>query len=160
MTSIADVRVLDDHPLWTLVEVEADEGTVGIGLTQASPVVIRPIVNDAPGALRTWLVGEDPCEVERLWRAMWTGWPGQYGRGSEEGLAVNAMAALDTALWDLAGKLRGEPLWRMLGGAVQDRVMAYASGSVFISSSYEGAEPGPWRLKSPDVLAAEGRAQV
>lgn len=152
------MRVLDSPGSSTLVEIESDDGAVGIGLTQSAPAVVRPIVESGPGALRTHLLGRDPLDVEGLWRAMWVGWPGQYGRGSEGGLAANAMGALDIALWDLAGKLRGEPVWKLLGGRVQDRVMAYASGSMFVSSSYEVT--GTWRQKSPDALAGEARGYV
>lgn len=158
MPSVVGVRVLDSHPSSTLVEVEADDGSVGIGLTQSPAAVIGPIIEHGPGGLRNHLLGEDPRDVDRLWRAMWVGWGAQYGRGSEGGLAVNAMAALDMALWDLAGKIRGEPVWRLLGGPVQERVMAYASGSAYVSSSYEG--PGPWRRKSPAALADEARTYV
>ncbi len=158
MTAIVAVRVIDVHASATLVEIEADDGTVGIGLTQSAPAVIRPIIEHGPGALRTHLIGRDPLDVEGLWRQMWQGWPGQYGRGAEGGLAANAMGALDIALWDLAGKLRGEPVWRLLGGRVQDRVMAYASGSMFVSSSYEGG--GEWRRKSADALAREATGYV
>ena len=91
---------------------------------------------------------------------MWEGWPGQYGRGSEGGLAANAIGALDIALWDLAGKLQGKPVWQLLGGKVQDRVIAYASGSMFVSSSYEGGGPGPWEQKSPERLRDEAAAEV
>lgn len=160
MTRISAVRVLDPHPSSTLVEIEADDGTVGIGLTQSAPAHIRPIIEDGPGALRTHLLGHDPLEVAELWRAMFEGWPGQYGRGSEGGLAANAMGALDIALWDLAGKLQGKPVWELLGGKVQDRVMAYASGSMFVSSSYEGGGPGPWAQKSPQHLRDEAAAEV
>jgi L-rhamnonate dehydratase len=158
VTAIVDVRVLDPHGSATLVEIESDDGVVGIGLTQSAPAVIRPIIEAGPGALRTHLIGRDPLDVEGLWRAMWQGWPGQYGRGSEGGLAANAMGALDIALWDLSGKLRGEPVWALLGDRVQDRVMAYASGSMFVSSSYEG--DGPWRQKSADALAREAAGHV
>lgn len=156
--AIVAVRVLDPHPSATLVEIEADDGTVGIGLTQSAPAVIRPIIEHGPGALRTHLIGRDPIDAEGLWRAMWQGWPGQYGRGSEGGLAANAMGALDIALWDLAGKLRGTPVWALLGGRVQDQVMAYASGSMFVSSSYETGSD--WRQKSPDALAREAAGYV
>jgi L-alanine-DL-glutamate epimerase-like enolase superfamily enzyme len=162
LVGIGDVRVLDVHRSSTLVEIEADDGTVGIGLTQSAPAVIQPIIEHGPGALRTHLLGRDPLDIEGLWRAMWIGWPGQYGRGSEGGLAANAMGALDIALWDLAGKLRGEPVWKLLGGRVQDRVTAYASGSMFVSSSYEGDGAGSatWRQKSPDTLRQEAAGHV
>lgn len=160
MSIIHSVRVLDVHRSSTLVEIEADDGTVGIGLTQSAPAVIRPIIEDGAGALRMHLLGRDPLDVEALWQAMWQGWPGQYGRGSEGGLAANAMGALDIALWDLAGKLRGQPVWQLLGGRVQDRVMAYASGSMFVSSSYEGGGEGPWLRKSPEALRREAAMEV
>ena len=80
MTAIAAIRVLDPHASSTLVEVEADDGTVGIGLTQSAPAVIRPIIEDGPGSLRTHLLGRDPLDVAGAWDAMWVGWPGQYGR--------------------------------------------------------------------------------
>src|SRR5262245_5579709 len=160
MTRIVAVRVLDPHPWNTLVEIEADDGTVGIGLTQSAPAHVRPIIEDGPSALRTHLIGRDPLDIAARWSAMWEGWPGQYGRGSEGGLAANAMGALDIALWDLAGKLQDKPVWELLGGKVQDRVMAYASGSMFVSSSYEGGGPGPWAQKSPERLRDEAAAEV
>src|SRR5918996_1046783 len=50
-----------------IVEVEADDGSVGIGLTQSPAAVIRPIIEHGPGALRNHLLGEDPRDVDRLW---------------------------------------------------------------------------------------------
>ena len=157
---IQAIRVIDAHPYWSLVEVEAEDGSVGIGLTQSSVQVIRPIIEDGPGALRRHLIGEDPSDPAKLFRGMFVEWPGQFGRASEGGLAVNAMAALDVALWDLAGKVRGEPLWRLLGGRVLERVMAYASGSMFESSSYDGPDSGPLRQKPAEKLATEAGREV
>ncbi len=69
------------------------------------------------------LQGADPTRIEALWNRMW--WHLHFiGRG---GLASFAIAAADVALWDMAGRRAGQPLWRMLGGA-SDRVMAYAGG--------------------------------
>ena len=69
------------------------------------------------------------------------------------GLALNAAGALDMALWDLAGKARDLPLYKLFGGEVQPKVMVYASGTAFDLSNYQpGTEPP---LKSPKQLAAE-----
>src|SRR6202008_1642624 len=69
------------------------------------------------------LLGEDPLMVERLWEKMF-----RADRGIRRvGLAGYAVAALDIALWDLAGKVAGQPLFRMWGAAT-DRVEAYGSG--------------------------------
>jgi D-galactarolactone cycloisomerase len=108
------------------------------------------------------LLGEDPIDVRRLWRRMFVGFGAARGRGSEGGLAVNAMAALDIALWDLAGKALGVPVYRLLGGAVQPEVMAYASSSAFLSTSYEnsGGDARRWIRKSPAELEAECRTYV
>jgi L-alanine-DL-glutamate epimerase-like enolase superfamily enzyme len=69
------------------------------------------------------LIGQDPSLRERLWHDMW--WMLHYaGRG---GHATSAISAVDIALWDLAGKRVGEPLWRMFGG-FDPRVPVYAGG--------------------------------
>src|SRR4029078_3653656 len=83
------------------------------------------------------------------------------GRGSESGLAVNAMAALDMAIWDLAGKVQGLPLHVLLGGGVRDAIPVYASSSLLVSSSYErGGTETDWQVKSPDHLRDECRRYV
>ncbi len=72
--------------------------------------------------LAPFLIGRDGTEVEALNDAMT--WHIHYvGRG---GIAAFAISALDIALWDLRGKARGEPLWKMAGGA--DRCRAYYGG--------------------------------
>ncbi len=92
---------------------------------------------------------------------MFQGFGAAKGRGSESGLAVNAMAALDMAIWDLAGKVQGLPLHTLLGGAVRDSIPAYASSSLFVSSSYErGGTETDWQVKSPDHLLDECRRYV
>jgi L-alanine-DL-glutamate epimerase-like enolase superfamily enzyme len=68
------------------------------------------------------LVGEDPLAIGRLWEAL-----GKQLRRSGTGLAQLALAAVDTALWDLAGKHTGLPVHRLLGGC-RDSVPAYGSG--------------------------------
>ena len=103
-----------------------------------------------------FLVGRDPLETGRLWLHMFQDWQALRGRGGEGGMAVNAMGAIDMALWDLTGKALNQPLCKLLGGAVQSRVMAYASGTAFDPDSLAGK--GPPRLKPPEQLAAESRA--
>lgn len=154
------VRVIDGGAGATLVEVWAD-GATGIGLTQSAYEYIAPIIERGPYPLAPLLIGEDPREPRRLWSRMFTGFGAAKGRGSEGGLAVNAMAALDMATWDLAGKVQGLPLHRLLGGAVRESIPAYASSSLFISSSYErGGTEADWAAKTPDHLLAECRRYV
>jgi L-rhamnonate dehydratase len=68
-------------------------------------------------------VGENPLEMERLWYKMYRG-SIYYGR---RGVAIQALSAIDIALWDIAGKFYGQPIHVLLGAKWRDRVRAYAS---------------------------------
>jgi len=156
---ITDIRVRGGRlSSLTFVEVDTDEGLIGIGVTGSPSCIIGPIILDRQGGLIRFLVGRDPLEPGRLWVRMFQDWQALRGRGGEGGMAVNAMGAVDMALWDLAGKALNRPLCKLLGGAVQSRVMAYASGTAFDPDSLVGKVPP--RLKSPEQLAAESRALV
>jgi D-galactarolactone cycloisomerase len=104
----------------SLVRVRTDSGLVGLGAAYSHPDLIRIIIE---GNLRAHLIGEDPLQIEALWEKMYglTRW---YGR---KGAAVSAIGGIDIALWDLRGKVEGQPVYRLLGG---DRGVApaYASG--------------------------------
>jgi L-alanine-DL-glutamate epimerase-like enolase superfamily enzyme len=154
------IRVIDGGAGATLVQVSAD-GATGIGLTQTAYEYVEPIIEKGPYPLAPLLLGQDPREPRRLWTRMFQGFGAAKGRGSESGVAVNAMAALDMAIWDLAGKVQGLPLHTMLGGAVRDGIPAYASSSLFVSSSYErGGTETDWKIKDPDHLREECRRYV
>ncbi len=111
-----------------LVRVLSDNGLEGIGEADASPEVVKSIV-DAPFShniacgLREILLGENPLETERLWQKMYRRTQ-YFGRSS---VTIAAMSAVDMALWDLKGKHFGEPIHRLLGGKQHDRIKAYAS---------------------------------
>lgn len=104
-----------------VVEVEADDGTTGVGIT----------IGGEPGAfiveyhLSRFIEGEDPRNVELIWDQMWRGTT-NYGR---KGLPVQCISAVDLALWDLLGKLRNEPVYAMLGGKVWERLPVYCTSS-------------------------------
>lgn len=155
---ITAVRVLGQTLPFAHVQVETDAGLTGIGYTGSPGHIIAAIVEGGVGSLRQMLIGEDPCDTGRLWHKMFTRWQAQRGRGTEGGLAVNAMGAIDMALWDIAGKAQGVPIYRLLGGAVQPQVMAYASASAFNYSELENT--GRLVHKSPAALAQEVRIYV
>lgn len=95
--------------------VRLGDGLEGVGYTytggRGGLAILALIQHD----LRPFLTGLDAGDVESLNAAM--GWHLHYvGRG---GIAAFAISALDIALWDLRGKTRGEPLWRMAGGAAR-----------------------------------------
>ncbi len=111
-----------------IIRIRTDDGLEGIGEADASPEVVKSII-DAPFShtiacgLREILIGEDPLETDRIWSKMYRRTM-YYGR---RGVAITAMAGVDLALWDLKGKLFNQPVWRLLGGRHHDRIPAYAS---------------------------------
>jgi L-alanine-DL-glutamate epimerase-like enolase superfamily enzyme len=96
--------------------VTTDEEPIGVAIGAPAS---RPVVHQ----LAEHLVGRDPREVRGLHDLMRR----LTFKGGPHGLVGSAVAALDTALWDLRAKHSGVPLWRELGGST-DRVAAYASG--------------------------------
>jgi L-alanine-DL-glutamate epimerase-like enolase superfamily enzyme len=118
--------------LTSLVKVHTGDGRTGIGPVYSHPALVEAVVMGHLGKL---LKGEDPREVETLWRKIyrWTRW---YGR---KGAAVSALGGLDTAFWDLRAQAEDKPLWKLLGGE-RPSCPAYASALLW---------------KPPDELAAE-----
>jgi L-rhamnonate dehydratase len=99
------------------VEVVTDKGISGhygpIDSRQASLIATD---------LRGLVLGADPFATQLIHDQML-----RLHRHGRAGLFVNAISAVDNALWDLRGKARGEPVYRLLGGPTRDRVPAYAS---------------------------------
>ncbi|MBT4341723.1 MAG: mandelate racemase/muconate lactonizing enzyme family protein [Chloroflexi bacterium] len=115
----------------TVVRVHTDEGISGIGQCEAPSLVIDAIIRSTLG-LEVLLVGEDPTEVQRLWQKMYNS-TGVFGR---RGVVVGAIGAIETALWDIAGKAAGKPvhklIWRSFTTTASDteplkRVTPYAT---------------------------------
>jgi L-rhamnonate dehydratase len=103
-----------------VVEIEAADGTVGFAVTTGG----EPAAFIVEKHLARFLEGRDPSQVEKIWDQMYFSTQ-YYGR---KGLVVNAISGVDLALWDLLGKLRGEPVYQLLGGAVRDELVFYATG--------------------------------
>lgn len=103
-----------------LVEVEADDGTVGFAMTTGGVPAAFLIEKH----FRRFVVGQAACNMERMFDQMYHA-SLYYGR---KGLTINAISAIDCAVWDLLGKLRQEPVWSMIGGKVRDRQPMYATG--------------------------------
>jgi galactonate dehydratase len=101
--------------LW--LRVHTDEGLVGLGETSYAAQSVETYVHEyvAPRVL-----GRDPLEIEALTRSL-TGYLGWRGSGVE----TRAASAFDIALWDLYGKVCGQPLYQVLGGASRSRVRTY-----------------------------------
>ena len=139
-----------------IVEIETDEGISGVGATAAPTAAIGALIEAPDTGLRSLLIGQDPTATNLLWWRMFE-W-GERGRSGEGGLAVNAMGAIDMALWDIAGKAQDLPIYRLLGGAIQPEVMAYASTTAFDIRLMETTSARVH--KTTEELITEGREFV
>jgi L-rhamnonate dehydratase len=101
------------------VEITTDKGIKGLG--NGGPGG-GPIVT---GHLTKLLLGKDPFNIERNWDLLWRSTM-SYGR---MGVTMNAISGVDLALWDIVGKALGEPVYKLIGGKVKDRVPAYCTGN-------------------------------
>jgi len=104
-----------------VVEIEADNGVTGFAVTTGG----EPAAWIVEHHLSRFLIGADANDIERIWDQMYLSTI-FYGR---KGLAMNAISCVDLALWDLLGKLRQEPVYHLLGGAVRDELTFYATGA-------------------------------
>jgi L-alanine-DL-glutamate epimerase-like enolase superfamily enzyme len=115
-----------------IVRVSTDAGITGYSDMETAASVAKAAVEaprwseagvEAFDGLASLIVGENPLEVERLWYKMYRG-SVYYGR---RGVAIQAISAIDIALWDIMGKFYQQPIHVLLGGKWRDKVRAYAS---------------------------------
>ena len=106
-------------PRWLFCRIETDDGAVGWG----EPVVEgrAEVVRAAVDVFAEYLVGTDPLRIQDHWQVLTRG--GFYRDGP---VLSSAVAGIDQALWDIAGKTYGAPVYGLLGGPVRDRVRVYA----------------------------------
>ena len=120
----------------TLCRVEAEDGTVGWGEAVTMwPEACRATERLIEG-MSELVVGQDPMDGEGIWRRLraHTWWYGYEG-----GLASFAISAIDIALWDLKGKILGQPVARLLGRGHRERLPVIASTHAFHASLEEEA---------------------
>ena len=109
-----------------LVEVETDQGLVGLGEAAHFGGPMASTAQVIEHELRNYLIGQDPRNIEYLWELMHRR-AYKHGRG---GIVIAAISGIDIALWDLRGKIANMPLWQLLGG-YRKRVPAYATGGFY-----------------------------
>jgi galactonate dehydratase len=122
------------HRNWVFVQVDTDAGLQGVGeaTTEHHELAIKAHVESE---LKPRLLGLDPTDIERVWqlgyRQFW------WRRGV---VHTSAMSGIDQALWDIAGKAAGLPVFKLLGGKVRERVRCYIrSGPEFHGVALEDA---------------------
>ena len=104
-----------------VVEVEAENGVVGFAVAAGG----EPAAWVVERHLARFVEGAQVNEIERIWDQMYLSTL-FYGR---KGIVLNAISCVDLALWDLWGRLRQEPIYHLLGGAVRDELVFYATGA-------------------------------
>ena len=102
---------------WLWVRIHTDEGLVGLGETYPSPESEKAVVR----RLAPLLLGRNPLQIDRLWADMFRALAPSGWAGAE----IRALSALDIALWDLAGKALGAPIYQLLGGASRSSIRIY-----------------------------------
>lgn len=116
ITGLETLR-LAEFPNLVWVRVHTDGALAGVGETSFAAAAVEAYLHEfvAPRVL-----GRDPLEIERLTRSLasYLGW-----RGS--GVETRAVSAFDIALWDLYGKVCGQPLYQVLGGASREAIRTY-----------------------------------
>ncbi|HVA01618.1 MAG TPA: mandelate racemase/muconate lactonizing enzyme family protein [Terriglobia bacterium] len=117
ITDVKAMVVVGNTP-WNMVKIETDSGVTGIGEAYWG----RGVKDVILGYMRDLMVGEDPLNVEPLYSKMLLHWT---GAGTLAGVANTAISGVEIALWDLAGKLLGVPVYTLLGGKYRDGVRAY-----------------------------------
>jgi len=114
-----------------IVVVETDAGIEGVGeaLARHGPKAYAELVD---GLLAPKIEGMDPFAVEAVWQRLFRSFTGRSG-----GMLIEAIAAIDTALWDIMGKAARRPVYELLGHMGRDRIRAYASSIPWVED--EGA---------------------
>ncbi len=132
-----------------LVRITTDSGLVGWGETtlEGKPRSTMAAVEELAG----YLIGQDPLRIEHHWQHVYRS---AFFRGGN--VLMSALAGIDQALWDIAGKHFGVPTYQLLGGAVRDRVRVYAHWGIG-SMTDEGKAQARERL---DMLRERGGYQA
>ena len=122
---ITDIRTAEVwvHGYQVHVRVYTDQGIFGQGETTDAATGAVPLIR----SFRRFLMGQDPLNVDSLFETLRRG--GLFS-GAQGGQYVAALSGVEIALWDLAGKALGLPVYQLLGGKVRDRIRVYCDMSM------------------------------
>jgi galactonate dehydratase len=132
---ITSLEIIKVPPSWVWLRIHTDTEHVGLGepyLENHPETVIAEVKR-----LEPFLIGKDPTQVEKLWKVMYESGSGYFGGP----IKLSAISGVDMALWDLAGKAAGVPIYQMLGGKMFDRIKMYRATGGQLPWAIEPGEP-------------------
>lgn len=107
------------RPRWLFLKISTDEGISGWGepIVEGHAAVVATAVQE----MSEVLIGRDPELIEDLWQLLYRA---RFYRGGP--VLLSAMAGVNQALWDIKGKIHNQPIYKLFGGPVRDKVRVYA----------------------------------
>ncbi len=114
--AMASFRFLE----WLVVEVETDTGIVGYGNAALAPRLVKATIDQYLAPL---VIGESPWDYGYIFEKMYRKTLA-WGR---KGVGITAISAIDIAIWDILGKASGQPVFKLLGGRMKEKIPVYAS---------------------------------
>jgi D-galactarolactone cycloisomerase len=127
-----------------LVEIVGEDGVSGWGEAFGPPLLTAPVVE----FYKPLLIGADAFATELHWQTLYN----RLRDHGQKGLAIEALSAVDIALWDLKGRCLGLPVHRLMGGPLRSRVEAYATGFY----RKRGGDAAAYLIDEAHQRAAEG----
>ncbi len=118
------------------VEVTTDEGITGWGEITTTTKLANRAVAGMIRQVNELLVGEDPSKIERIWHKIFRAFTYMGSRGA----TCHVISGIDIALWDIRGKVLGQPIYDLLGGAVRDTISLYCHPDQSKFTSKAGVE--------------------
>jgi galactonate dehydratase len=166
---IARIEQFFPRPRMRLVKITTDNGIVGWGEStlEGKPRSTMAAVEE----LADYLLGKDPLRIEHHWQHIYRS---AFFRGGN--VLMSALSGIDHALWDIAGKYHGAPVYQLLGGPTRDRVRVYAHWGIrdrseaglvaarerldYLSktggyTTFKGGPGGKWRAHEPPAVIDE-----
>ncbi len=138
---ITAINVLQPRSGATLIRVETDAGIYGIGPCHGTGPFVRAAIAalEGPRLPHLGLIGKDPLAIDVHFHNMFYAYP-------QRSRVIGVLSAIDIALWDLAGKLLGQPVCRLLGGPFRDEIALYSHcrGGDFLSRD-------GWRARAQEM---------
>jgi L-alanine-DL-glutamate epimerase-like enolase superfamily enzyme len=138
ITALETVRVAE-YPNLLWVHVHTDQGLVGLGETFYGPAAVEAYIHETAAPK---LIGRDPLAIDRIAKDL-VGYIGFRAAGVE----TRGNSAIDIALWDIFGKVTGQPIAQLLGGFSRDQIRTYntCAGSHYIRNA-NGQASANWGL--------------